>query len=164
MDAFLKEYGNVTQAPNGTIVFLTGDPTGVPFVENHRWLGPLLAEEQLVLLTVAMVPVPYVAGDERVTIERVTSRFVRVRAKFGYMERPTLAPILQQCERERLDIDKETTSVVYANPVIVPAAYGGLARWQRGLFLWLQRNSRNLATELEIPANRRVELSVEAAV
>jgi KUP system potassium uptake protein len=164
IDAFLKEYGNVTQAPNGTIVFLTGDPTGVPFVENHRWLGPLLAEEQLVLLTVATVPVPYVTGHDRVTIERVTSRFVRVRAKFGYMERPTLAPILQQCEQERLDIDKETTSVVYANPVIVPEAHGGLPRWQRGLFLWLQRNSRNLATELEIPANRRVELSVEAAV
>lgn len=163
IDAFLKE-GNVTQAPTGTIVFLTGDPTGVPFVENHRWLGPLLAEEQLVLLTVATVPVPYVAGDERVSIERVTSRFVRMHAKFGYMERPTLVPILQQCEREWLDIDKETISVVYANPVIVPEAHGGLPRWQRSLFLWLQRNSRNLAMELEIPANRCVELSVEAAV
>jgi KUP system potassium uptake protein len=133
-------------------------------VENHRWLGQLLAQEQLVLLTVAIVPVPYVARDKRVTIERVASRFVRVRAAFGYMERPMLAPILEQCQRERLDIDKETTSVVYANPVIVPEAHGGLPRWQRGLFLWLQRNSRNLATELEIPANRRIELTVEAAV
>jgi KUP system potassium uptake protein len=164
MDAFLKEYGNVTQAPNGTIVLLTGDPTGVPFLDNHPWLGQLLAVEQLVLLTVTIAPVPYVARDKRVTIERVTSRFVRVRALFGYMERPTLAPILQQCKQERLDIDKDTTSVVYANPVIVPEPHGGLPRWQRGLFLWLQHNSRNLATELEIPANRRIELSVEAAV
>ena len=116
------------------------------------------------MLTVLVVPIPYVADDARVTIERVTNRFVRVRATFGYMERPTLGPILRQCERERLDIDKETTSVVYANPVIVPEPHGGLPRWQRGLFVWLQRNSPNLATELEISANRRVELSVDAAV
>jgi KUP system potassium uptake protein len=164
MDAFLKKYGNVTQEPTGTIAFLTGDPTGVPFVEYHRWLGPIIAEEQLVLLTVGTVPVPYVADDARVHIERVSNRVVRVRATFGYMERPALKPILRQCGREQLDIDKESTSVVYANPVVMPEAHGGLPPWQRGLFLWLQRNSRNLAMELEIPANRRVELSVEVNV
>lgn len=164
MEAFLKEYGKAAHAPKYTIVILTGDPSGVPFVENHRWLGPLIRDDQLVLLTVSSVPIPYVNHVSRVTIERLTNRFVRVHATFGYMERPTLEPILRQCEHERLDIDKETTSVVYANPVIVPETHGGMPRWQRALFLWLQRNSRNLATELEIPTNRRVELSVEAAV
>jgi K+ transporter len=46
----------------------------------------------------------------------------------------------------------------------VQAKQDALPRWQRSLFAWLQRNSRSLATELEIPPNRRVELSVEAAV
>ncbi len=164
VDRFIKEYGPQDTAPNGTIVFLTGDPTGVPFVKNHRWLGPLVADEQLVLLTVTPVPVPYVAENERVTIDRSSDRFVRVRASFGYMERPELAPILRACESDKFDLDKETTSFVYANPLVVAAPHGGLPRWQRGLFAWLQNNSRSLATELEIPASRRVELSVEAAV
>ncbi len=162
--AFLAEYGDSTHEPRGTIVFLTGAPEGVPFVDNHRWLRPLIAEEQLVLLTVKPVPVPYVDEKSRVRIERVTNRLVRVSAGFGYMERPTLAPILRECEGMRLDIDNEATSFVYANPVIVPNANGALPRWQRGLFIWLQRNARTLVTDLEIPANRRVELSVEAAV
>jgi KUP system potassium uptake protein len=136
----------------------------VPFIQKHPWLGPLVLDDQLVLLTIASVPVPYVRDDDRVSIERLSNRFVRVRAHFGYMERPTLQPILRRCEHERLAIDKETTSIVYANPVIVEAKNGQFPRWQRALFLWLQRNSRNLATELEIPAARRVELSVEAAV
>jgi KUP system potassium uptake protein len=164
VEDFLAEYGDLPGPPKGTIVFLTGDPSGIPFVNNHRWLGPLIAEEQLVLLTIVPVPVPYVDDGTRVTIRRSSNRFVRVSATFGYMERPMLAPVLRDCRRERLDIDKETTSFVYANPVIVAASHGGLHRWQRALFAWLQRNSRTLATDLEIPAARRVELSVEAAV
>jgi KUP system potassium uptake protein len=164
IDRFLNEYGTSAEEPKETIVFLTGDPSGVPFIQKHPWLGPLVLDDQLVLLTIASVPVPYVRDDDRVSIERLSNRFVRVRAHFGYMERPTLQPILRRCEHERLAIDKETTSIVYANPVIVEAKNGQFPRWQRALFLWLQRNSRNLATELEIPAARRVELSVEAAV
>jgi KUP system potassium uptake protein len=150
-------------APQRTIVFLTDDPCGVPFVNDDLWLAPLIAEDQLVLLTIAPVSIPYVDDDARVVIERLTNRFVRVRAAFGYMERPALAPILRECEAARLDIDKETTAFVYANFVIVPIARG-LPRWQRGLFSWLQRNERKLVVELEIPARRRVELSVEATV
>lgn len=164
VEAFLAERRDWEQPPRGTVVLLTGDPSGVPFVKDHRWLLPLIAEEQLVLLTVATVPIPSVDDRERVTVERVNTRFVLVRARFGYMERATLGPILRQCERAALEIDKETTSFVYANPVIVPRSSGGMHLWQRALFTWLQRNSRSLATELKIPASRRIELRVEAEV
>jgi K+ transporter len=80
------------------------------------------------------------------------------------MERPTLAPILQACSTERLHIAMDTSSFVYANPIIVPKREHGLPRWQRSLFSWMQRNARTLAEELEIPANVRVELSVDAEV
>ncbi len=164
VEAFLKEYGELKQAPKGTVVFLTGDPSGVPFIDNHPWLVPLIAEEQLVLLTIMAVPIPYVNDADRVHIDRSSNRFVRVLAKFGYMERPMLSPILRDCKRERLDIDHESTSIFFANPVIVPNEFGGLPRWQRSLFVWLQRNARSLETELEIPPNRRVELSLRTAV
>ena len=164
VDVFVKEYENAEVAPKGTIVFLTADPSGVPFVKDHRWLEPLIAAEQLVLMTITSVPIPYVDENARVAIDRTSARFVRVRAKFGYMERPTLEPIIRACEQARLELDRETTSFVYSNPVVTASAQGGLPRWQRGVFAWLQRNSRTLATELEIPASRRVELSVEAAV
>ena len=164
VEAFLRTHGNLPQPPRGSIVLLTGDPTGVPFVDQHRWLEPLIADEQIILLTVVLAPRPYVAEDQRVSIDRISNRFVRVSAKFGYMENPRLKPILAVCEAERLDIDKVDTSFVFASPVIVRSDTGGLPAWQRHLFRWLQRNARTLATELEIPASRRVELGVEAAV
>jgi len=164
VEQFIAEYGPIDTAPTGTMVFLTGDPRGVPFVKDHRWLGPLVAKDQLVLLTVSPVPVPYVDETKRVKIERTNDRFVRVRAAFGYMERPMLEPIVRACKEEHFALDGDRTSFIFANPLVVAAPHGGLPRWQRALFAWLQRNSRSLATELEIPASRRIELSVEAAV
>jgi KUP system potassium uptake protein len=165
VDEFLKaQNGAVAQPVTTTVVFFTGDPSGVPFVRNHLWLGPFLAERQLVLLTISPVPIPYVTEAERVSVDRTSERFVRVRAKFGYMERPSLHPILNACEQENLHLHSESTSFVYAAPIVVAASRSRLPRWQRGLFAWLQRNSRSLAAELEIPAARRIELSIEAAV
>jgi KUP system potassium uptake protein len=164
IEQFLAEYGELTHPPKGTVVLLTGDPTGVPFVNKHRWLGPLIADEQIVLLTMIPVAHPYVDDADRVKIERVSNRFVRVSASFGYMEPPRLIPILRSCVEEHLDIDKDTTSFIYADPVILPKDRDGLPRWQRELFEVLQRLSRSLASELEINASRRVELGVDVRV
>jgi KUP system potassium uptake protein len=164
IEEFLSEYGELTHPPKGTVVLLTADPTGVPFVNKHRWLGPLIAEEQIVLLTMVPVPRPYLEDADRVKIERVSNRFIRISAAFGYMEPPRIAPILRVCASEALDIDKETTSFIYADPVILSKEHGGLPPWQRGLFEILQRLSRTLASELEINASRRVELGVEVRV
>ncbi len=161
---FLAEYGPLTQRPKGAVVLLTGDPTGVPFVSKHRWLGWLISQELVVALTVISVSRPRISEGERVTIKRLSDRFVRVGASFGYMERPRIDPILRACGAADLEIDKDTTAFVYADLVIVPRSHGGLPAWQRRLFQLLQRLSRTLAEDLEIKANRRVELGVEVAV
>jgi KUP system potassium uptake protein len=164
VEKFVAEHGALASPPKGAVVLLSGDPTGVPFVNSHRWLERLVSDEVVVLLTVKRVARPYVPEDQRVTIDEISARFVRIRADFGYMEAQRLAPILNACGAANLNIDKDTTSFVFANPVIVGKSRGGLPRWQRRFFEVLQRNSRTLATELEIKANRQIELGVEVAV
>jgi KUP system potassium uptake protein len=164
VESFFARHGELTGTPQGIVVLLTGDPTGVPFVDKHPWLAALIANEELVLLTISLAPRPYVDDAGRVVVDRVTKSFVRITASFGYMENPRLAPVLAACAACDLDIDRATTSFVYANPVIIPKAGGGLPNWQRRLLIWLQTNSRTLAAELEIPADRRVQLGVETAV
>jgi KUP system potassium uptake protein len=164
VEKFLSDYGPLAHPSKGAVVLLTGDPTGVPFVSKHQWLGQLVSEKMVVALTVMSQSRPYVPEASRVTIERVSDRFVRVRAAFGYMEQPRIAPILRACGAADLEIDKDTTAFVYASPVIVARKPGGLAAWQRHLFELLQLVSRTLAADLEIKADRRVELGVETAV
>ncbi|MFY9720596.1 MAG: KUP/HAK/KT family potassium transporter [Candidatus Cybelea sp.] len=161
---FVAEHAALERPPVGALVLLSADPTGVPFVGDHSWLERLIVDEIVILLTVKWVPIPRISEMERVEIEHVSDRLVRVGAIFGYMETPRLDPILAACGAAALDIDKDTTSFVYANPVIVGKHQAGLPHWQRRLFELMQRNSRTLPTLLEIKANRQIQLGVEVAV
>jgi KUP system potassium uptake protein len=160
---FLAEYPALERPPEGTMVLLTGDPSGVPFVMNHRWLIPRLERERVALLTVISAGRPYVAEHERVTIDRPCDRFARISASFGYMERPRIGPIVEACKARDFDIDSDTTSFIYADPVILRKT-NGLPRWQRRLFGFLHRLSKPLAEELRIKPERRVELGLEVDV
>lgn len=164
VEKFLSERRALAQRPNGAVVLLTGEAAGVPFVKDRPWLAPVISEDLVILLTVKAVPRPYVPESQRVTIDDVSENFTRIVAVFGYMEQPRLAPILNACGAAHLDIDKDTTSFVYANPVIVGKKSGGLPPWQRKLFELMRRLSLTLAAQLEIKANRRIELGVEVAV
>ena len=90
--------------------------------------------------------------------------FVRVQARYGYMEPLRLEPILRACAAQGLQIKRDETSFFfYSNPKI-EAAERGLPRWQRWLFKILQRNSRPLPDDLGIHAENRVELGVTVAI
>jgi KUP system potassium uptake protein len=149
----------------GTMVLLTPDPRGVPFLARHRWIRDRAQEERIVVLNIARAATPYVASDdERVTVERLSLRLVRVVARFGYMEPPRIDPILRACDAFGLRLDRDDTSFFYADPKIEAAPEHGLPGWRRELFAALQRNARPLPDDLRIKAERRVELGVTVAI
>jgi KUP system potassium uptake protein len=147
----------------GTMVFLTGDPNGVPFMAKHRWLRARANHERIILLNLARVQGPYAHEENRVRIEMLSDRLVRVVAHFGYMEPPRIKSILDSCMSKGLNLEDAETSFFYADPKLVPKAHGmyGPLRW---LFGVLARNSRPLPDDLQIPADRRVEIGIEVAI
>ena len=150
--------------PSETMIFLTPDANGVPFIASHRWIQERARNERIVLLHLEPVRQPYVAEDSRVTIERLSPHLVRVQGRFGFMEPPRIDPILHACGAQGLDIDNPETSFFYADPKIIAAKDHGFPGWRRWLFSVLSRNSRPLPDDLRIPAERRVELGVTVAL
>ncbi len=148
----------------GTMVFLTPDPRGVPFLARHRWVRDRAQEERIVVLNIARAAQPYLTNQERVSVERLSLRLVRVVARFGYMEQPRIEPILRACEAFGLNLDRDDTSFFYADPKIEAAAEHGMPGWRRRLFATLLRNARPLPDDLRIPAERRIELGVRVAI
>jgi len=154
-----------TEPAKGTMIFLTGNPRGVPFIGGrHRWIRARADEEQIVLLTLTRASRPYVPESERVTIERVNDRLAIVQAYFGYMEGPAIGAVAHACGARGLNIDSDDTSFFYADPKIVAAAEHRLPAWQRNYFQFIARNARPLPDDLGIRAERRVELGIEVAI
>jgi KUP system potassium uptake protein len=148
---------------SGTMVFLTGDPNGVPFMTKHRWLRVRAHHERIVLLTLIRAQGPYADEATRVKIEPLSDRLVRVIGHFGYMEAPRIAPILAACGASGLNLEDSETSFFYADPKLIPKEHG-MPRGLRWLFGVLARNSRPLPDDLQIPADRRVEIGVEVGI
>lgn len=149
---------------HGTMVFLTPDPRGVPFLARHRWIRDRAQEERIVLLNIARSGTPYTEEFERVTVERLSLRLVRVIARFGYMEAPRIDPILRACDAFGLHLDRDDTSFFYYDPKIEAAGGHGMPGWRRELFTTLQRNARPLPDDLRIKAERRVELGITVSI
>ena len=116
------------------------------------------------LLTLVPVNEPYIDPLERVTVERLTGRVVRVHARFGYMESPKLKPILTSCAASGLHIDDLDTAYVVAAPRLIPAERRPMPAPRRWLFDVMQRLSGTLPDDLEIPADRLVQLGVEVRI
>ncbi|HEV2741317.1 MAG TPA: KUP/HAK/KT family potassium transporter [Candidatus Elarobacter sp.] len=148
---------------HGTMVFLTPDPRGVPFLARHRWIRERANDERIVVLNIARAGTPYLTHEQRVTVERFSLRLIRVVARFGYMEAPRLEPILRSCEAFGLDLDRDDTSFFYADAKI-EALPGGMPAWRREIFEGMLRNARPLPDDLRIKAERRVELGVTVAI
>jgi KUP system potassium uptake protein len=147
--------------PKGTMVLLTGDPDRVPFMHDHRWIRDRAREERVVLLTLVRSLKPYLSGSSRVRVETIANRLTVVKANFGYMERPRIAPVLKACETAGLELDSDETSFFYADAKIVPAKTDPMPSWLRGFYAFLIRNSRTLSDDLEIRPARRIEIGVE---
>ena len=165
LEQYVREAKPSEGEARGTMVLLTGDQHGVPFMSGeHRWVRERADEERVVLLTLIRAAAPYVDDAERVKIERRSDRLALVTAQFGYMERPRMEAILSACSVGGLQMDTDTTSFFYADPTLVRAADHPLPTWQRRYFRVIARNAHPLSDDLGIKPARLVELGVEVAI
>jgi KUP system potassium uptake protein len=162
VDDFLAEVrAEKATRVDGTAVYLTANPNDVPFILHHHYGHVQALHDRIVLMTLIPVSEPYVDEATRVNVERITENFIRVRARFGFMEAPELRPIIASCGAAGLKIDDEATSFVTAAPQVVRASGRGMFGARRWLFGVMLALSRSLPKDLAIPANRLVQLGVE---
>jgi KUP system potassium uptake protein len=165
IDQFLAQVAAVPpRSINGAVVFLTGDPEGIPYILQHQWLRLQALHERVILLTLLPSRVPYVKTSERVTVKAVNDVIVRVKGSFGFMERPTLAVIVEACAAHGLGIEDADTSFVVAAPQLVRDPVGGLGGPRRWLFDVMQRLGGSLTRDLGIPPQQLVALGVEIKI
>ena len=76
----------------------------------HNLKHNRVLHERNIILSIKTEDTPRVPRHERVTVDRVTDTFIRVVARYGFMETPSVPKILDLCRRKDLNIDIGATS------------------------------------------------------
>ena len=165
IEDFLKVFQRKDIASvDSTAVFLTGSPEDIPYILGRHWLEKQALHQRIVLLTLIPANAPYVDESKRVTVEEIAKNLVRVRAKFGFMELPTLDPIVDSCVAVGLNIGNQNTSFVVAAPQITQRKGRHMPPPQRWLFDVMLKLSGTLSKDMNIPSEQLVQLGVDVPV
>jgi KUP system potassium uptake protein len=94
-------------------------------------------------------------------VEKLTEGFWRVTVRVGFMEKPAVPAILEQCAAHGLPLKLEETTFFLSRETILSTKLPGMSQWRERLFAFLSRNAQSATTFFGLPANRVVELGMQ---
>jgi KUP system potassium uptake protein len=146
---------------DGTAVFMTAQPTGTPAALAHNLRYNKVLHEHVVVLTVSTNPVPYVAPDERVTVQILGHGLFNTRVQYGFMEDPDIPDALMRVRELGVPIDADDVTFFLGRETIVVTNRPGMAAWREHLFVLMARNAVRATAFFRLPPERVVELGVQ---
>jgi KUP system potassium uptake protein len=149
---------------SGTAVFLTGDPEAAPTAMMHNLKHNRVLHERNIIMTIKTEDTPRVLRHERVTVDRVSDHFLRIIARYGFMEMPSVPKILEHCRRKDCNIDMGATSFFVSRRSLRTTAKSEMPLWQERLFIALANSAEDATTYFQIPTDRVVEVGTQVAV
>jgi len=148
----------------GTAVFLTAEPDMTPPALLHNLKHNRVLHRQNFIVTVTVAPVPQVAEADRLQIERVNDRFVKVNLTFGYMDDQNVPRALALARKQGEKFDIMTTSFFLNHRSFRSAPSEGLPRWQEKLYISMARGATNATEFYRLPTNRVLELGQQLTI
>ncbi|MBI5923778.1 MAG: potassium transporter Kup [Betaproteobacteria bacterium] len=162
LDAFITSlsYGGPHRV-EGTGVFMTTNPNGVPRAMLHNLLHNKVLHERVILLNVNVEEVPHVAESERVEVHQLPQGFYQVIVRYGFKDDPDIPLALALCAPHGIQYEAMETSFFLGRETIVRQGMPVMVRWRQKLFTWMFRNAETATTFFKIPTNRVVELGTQ---
>jgi KUP system potassium uptake protein len=168
LDTFLESlHESSIPRVKGTAVFMTPESGGAPVVLLHHLKHNKVLHEKVILLSIETAGVPEVRNDERLAVERKGHGFVRVVARYGFMESPDVKEIMELLRRQGVRSRPLETSYYLGRELLIPLRKrrrkGGLTMnvWRKQLFAVMSKNARSAAEFFQLPPNRVVELGTQ---
>jgi KUP system potassium uptake protein len=120
--------------------------------------------DRIILLTVKIEDVPYVAEEKWLETKDYGAGFYRLLVHYGFMEEvniPGELAKLQDCGPACKMMD---TSFFLARQTLIASARPGMAIWREKLFAWMLRNAESAMEFFKLPTNRVVELGSQVEI
>jgi KUP system potassium uptake protein len=148
----------------GTAIFMTPNPYGVPHAMLHNLKHNKVLHEQVALVTVKVEDIPHVPSKERVTVQNLGHGFYRVTVSYGFKDEPDLPHELEACADYGLQLDVMDTSFFIGKETVIARRDSEMAFWREKLFITMFRNADSVTNQFKLPPNRVVELGAQVAL
>lgn len=148
----------------GTAIYMAGDPWGVPVPLLHNLKHNKVLHERIFMLTIITREVPFVAQEERITIQEVGFQFFRIVAHYGFMETPKMKHILDACREKEIQFSVLETTFVLGRETILPSNHPGMPLWQEKLFAVMTKNAQRPTAFFKIPPNQVIEVGIQVEI
>lgn len=172
LDLFLNDL----RSPNspirrvkGTAVFMTSNLSIVPAVMLHHIKHNKVLHEKIILLSVIIQRVPEVPLAQKIEIKALEQGFYQITVNYGYMEKPNIPMILQECNTKDIDgqslnVDVSQISYYLGRQTLLTTGHSKMMTWQKILFAFLTKSARPASIFFSIPANRVIELGAQVEI
>lgn len=148
----------------GTAVFLARDDKGAPPTLVHYVNHSHALHNHVILLTMQTERVPRVLEAERIIVENISNGFIRVMARYGFMESPSVGRVLATCEQLGLPVDADQATVFVGHSSVQPTGKAKLARWRKNLFAVMNRNAQPAALYYGLTPEQVIEIGVRLEI
>jgi KUP system potassium uptake protein len=102
--------------------------------------------------------VPEVEEAERLRVEALPHGLYRVRAHYGFMERPDVREIIARLRDLGLEVPTDDTTYYLGRLRLMPTGPAAMMRWRKRLSGLMARNASSVPDFFSIPPDRVVEL------
>jgi KUP system potassium uptake protein len=159
INSFISSIGaNPPPRVEGTAIFLTPNPDGVPHALLHNLKHNKVIHEKVIILTVMFMDYPHSLTKDLVTVEKLHYNFYKVIVKYGFKDEPNLPKDLALCAKNGLNIDPMNSSYFIGKEILLAMPKDNMNYWRKKLFIGLFRSAETITNQFKLPPNRVVEL------
>jgi KUP system potassium uptake protein len=153
-----------TPRVEGTGVFMTTNPEGVPNALLHNLKHNKVLHGRVVILSIVIEDIPRVPKEDYVWIDNLGHGFYVIRAHYGFKETPNMPAMMNDCRLQSMNFDMMDTSFFVNRETLIATPRGGMALWREHLFVWMSHLAAKASDYFRIPSNRVVELGSQVEI
>jgi len=149
---------------DGTAVFMSLTRDIAPSVLLQFYKHNKALHRKVLLLSITTENTPDVPGTDRVRVTELEHGFVKIHARYGYMERPDIEEVLELAQCSGLSLDRSDLSFFLGRESFVRTGHSGMMRWRKRLFIFLSKNAKSAMEFFHLPPDRVIEIGAQIRI
>ena len=144
----------------GSAVFMVATPHGTPLALLHHLKANKCLQTDVVLLTILTEARPSVEDEERMRLESVGEGVWRAVVRYGYMESPDVARMVERIRCQGVPLNLSATTFYFNREMIITGGSARMFEWQKSLYAFLSRNASPIKDYYRILPTQIIEIGL----